>query len=227
MAAGTVRVRRISATGYDVLEAPLPVVIGGDPGARRAALPVAQGDHGRAIKEIVTRSLADLGLDAATVGGRGGDHDASRQPDAAGRGRDRDRPRHPGRGRRADRRLPRRTEDHLMGALWVVAEPGPDGGAGPHQHGGRHARPRRSASGRPRGHRVSWSPPTRPPQRPISPRYLPLVLDDHGPGGGRPCLVGASPQRHAALPRRGRGARSRSSSARAPTAAIWPAPSRR
>ena len=50
MAAGTVRVRRISATGYDVLEAPMPGRHRWHPGARRAALPVAQGDHGRAVE---------------------------------------------------------------------------------------------------------------------------------------------------------------------------------
>ena len=48
MANRTVRVRRISATGYDVLEAPLPGDHRRDPGARRAALPVAEGDHGGA-----------------------------------------------------------------------------------------------------------------------------------------------------------------------------------
>ena len=33
------------------------------------------------------------------------------------------------RGAARDRRLPRRAEDHLMAGLWVVGEPGPDGGA--------------------------------------------------------------------------------------------------
>ena len=68
-AAGTVRVRRISATGYDVLEAPLPVVIGGTQALGEPRYPSLKGIMAARSKEIVTRSLADLGLDPAAVGG--------------------------------------------------------------------------------------------------------------------------------------------------------------
>ena len=68
MAAGTVRVRRISATGYDVLEAPLPVVIGGTQALGEPRYPSLKGIMAARGKEIVTRSLADLGLDGAAVG---------------------------------------------------------------------------------------------------------------------------------------------------------------
>jgi electron transfer flavoprotein beta subunit len=69
MAAGTVRVRRISATGYDVLEAPLPVVIGGTQALGEPRYPSLKGIMAARGKEIVTRSLEDLGLDGAAVGG--------------------------------------------------------------------------------------------------------------------------------------------------------------
>ena len=128
MAARTVRVRRISATGYDLLEAPLPVVIGGTQALGEPRYPSLKGIMAARGKEIVTRSLADLGLDGADGRRRGRDDRRPRQPDAAGARRDGDRAWHPRRGRRPDRRLPGRPEDHLMGALWVVAEPGPDGG---------------------------------------------------------------------------------------------------
>ncbi len=67
-AAGTVRVRRISATGYDLLEAPMPVVIGCTQALGEPRYPSLKGIMAARNKEIVTRSLADLGLDAANVG---------------------------------------------------------------------------------------------------------------------------------------------------------------
>jgi electron transfer flavoprotein beta subunit len=69
MASRTVRVRRISATGYDLLEASMPVVIGGTQALGEPRYPSLKGIMAARNKEIVTRSLADLGLDAATVGG--------------------------------------------------------------------------------------------------------------------------------------------------------------
>ena len=68
MAARTVRVRRISATGYDVLEAPLPVVIAGTQALGEPRYPSLKGIMAARGKEIVTRSLADLGVDPASVG---------------------------------------------------------------------------------------------------------------------------------------------------------------
>jgi electron transfer flavoprotein beta subunit len=69
MDARTVRVRRISATGYDVLEAPLPVVVGGTQALGEPRYPSLKGIMAARNKEIVTRSLGDLGLDASSVGG--------------------------------------------------------------------------------------------------------------------------------------------------------------
>jgi electron transfer flavoprotein beta subunit len=68
MASRTVRVRRISATGYDLLEAPMPVVIGGTQALGEPRYPSLKGIMAARGKEIVTRSLADLGLDGMTVG---------------------------------------------------------------------------------------------------------------------------------------------------------------
>ena len=69
MASRTGRVRRISATGYDVLEAPLPVVIGGTQALGEPRYPSLKGIMAARNKEITTRSLADLGLDGSTLGG--------------------------------------------------------------------------------------------------------------------------------------------------------------
>ena len=68
MAARTIRVRRISATGYDLLEAPMPVVIGCTQALGEPRYPSLKGIMAARGKEIVTRSLADLGLDGAMLG---------------------------------------------------------------------------------------------------------------------------------------------------------------
>ena len=68
-AAGTVRVRRISATGYDLLEAPMPAIIGCTQALGEPRYPSLKGIMAARNKEIVTRSLADLGLDATALGG--------------------------------------------------------------------------------------------------------------------------------------------------------------
>ena len=67
--AGTVRVRRISPTGYDLLEAPMPALITCTQALGEPRYPSLKGIMGARNKEIVTRSLVDLGLDGATVGG--------------------------------------------------------------------------------------------------------------------------------------------------------------
>jgi len=66
---GTVRVRRISPTGYDLLEAPLPAVIGCTQALGEPRYPSLKGIMAARGKEIVTRSMADLGLDPTTHGG--------------------------------------------------------------------------------------------------------------------------------------------------------------
>jgi len=67
--AGTVRVRRISATGFDVLEAAMPALIVGTQLLGEPRYPSLKGIMAARSKEVVTRSLADLGLDPAAVGG--------------------------------------------------------------------------------------------------------------------------------------------------------------
>ena len=68
-ATGTVRVRRISPTGYDLVEAPTPAVISCTQALGEPRYPSLKGIMAARSKEIVTRSLADLGVDGSTVGG--------------------------------------------------------------------------------------------------------------------------------------------------------------
>jgi electron transfer flavoprotein beta subunit len=67
--AGTVRVRRISPTGFDVLEAPMPALIVGTQLLGEPRYPSLKGIMAARSKEVVTKSLADLGLDPAAIGG--------------------------------------------------------------------------------------------------------------------------------------------------------------
>jgi electron transfer flavoprotein beta subunit len=67
--AGVVRVRRITPTGYDLLEAPMPAIISGTQALGEPRYPSLKGIMAARSKEIATLSLADLGLDSATVGG--------------------------------------------------------------------------------------------------------------------------------------------------------------
>ncbi|MFL5674294.1 MAG: electron transfer flavoprotein subunit beta/FixA family protein [Chloroflexota bacterium] len=69
MAARTVRVRRISPTGYDLLEAPLPALIAGTQALGEPRYPSLKGIMAARGKEILTWSLADLGIDPGSVGG--------------------------------------------------------------------------------------------------------------------------------------------------------------
>ena len=67
--AGTVQVRRISPSGFDVLEAPMPALIVGTQLLGEPRYPSLKGIMAARSKEVVTRSLADLGVDAGSVGG--------------------------------------------------------------------------------------------------------------------------------------------------------------
>jgi electron transfer flavoprotein beta subunit len=69
--ARTVRVNRITAAGYDVLEAPMPVLISGTQALGEPRYPSLKGIMAARSKEIATLSLADLGIDPATVGTAG------------------------------------------------------------------------------------------------------------------------------------------------------------
>ena len=68
-ATGKVRVRRISPAGFDVLEAPMPALIVGTQLLGEPRYPSLKGIMAARSKEVVTKSLADLGLDGATIGG--------------------------------------------------------------------------------------------------------------------------------------------------------------
>jgi electron transfer flavoprotein beta subunit len=68
-AGGSVRVRRITATGYDVLEAAMPAVVSCTQALGEPRYPSLKGIMAARSKEIETRSLADIGVDASSVGG--------------------------------------------------------------------------------------------------------------------------------------------------------------
>jgi electron transfer flavoprotein beta subunit len=69
--ARTVRVNRITADGYDVLEAPMPALISGTQALGEPRYPSLKGIMAARSKEIATLSLADLGIDPSTVGSAG------------------------------------------------------------------------------------------------------------------------------------------------------------
>jgi electron transfer flavoprotein beta subunit len=64
-----VRVRRISPTGYDVLEAALPALVVCTQALGEPRYPSLKGIMAARSKEIVTKSLQDLGIEAGSVGG--------------------------------------------------------------------------------------------------------------------------------------------------------------
>jgi len=66
--AGTVRVRRISAAGFDVIEASMPALIAGTQLLGEPRYPSLRGIMQARTKEIAVWTLADLGIDPATVG---------------------------------------------------------------------------------------------------------------------------------------------------------------
>jgi electron transfer flavoprotein beta subunit len=68
-AAGTVRVRRISPTGFDVLEAPMPALIVGTQLLGEPRYPSLKGIMAARSKEVATKSATDLGLEAGATGG--------------------------------------------------------------------------------------------------------------------------------------------------------------
>lgn len=68
-AEGRVRVHRASATGYDVLEAPLPALVAVTQAVGEPRYPSLKGIMSARSKEIATLTLADLGLSPDAVGG--------------------------------------------------------------------------------------------------------------------------------------------------------------
>jgi electron transfer flavoprotein beta subunit len=69
--AGMVRVRRITPSGFDVLEARMPALIAGTQLLGEPRYPSLRGIIQARSKAIVTWSLSDLGIAAATVGSAG------------------------------------------------------------------------------------------------------------------------------------------------------------
>jgi electron transfer flavoprotein beta subunit len=67
--AGRVRVRRISPTGYDVLEAPMPALVVCTQALGEPRYPSLKGIMAARSKEITTVALDSLDVDAGTVGG--------------------------------------------------------------------------------------------------------------------------------------------------------------
>jgi len=68
MTGRTVRVRRITPAGYDLLEAPMPALISGTQALGEPRYPSLKGIMAARSKTIETLTLADLNIDPATVG---------------------------------------------------------------------------------------------------------------------------------------------------------------
>ena len=64
----SIRVKRISATGFDVLEAKLPALVVGTQLLGAPRYPSLKGIMGARSKEVVQKSLADLGLSPDDLG---------------------------------------------------------------------------------------------------------------------------------------------------------------
>jgi len=71
MTARRVRVRRISPTGFDVLEAAMPALISGTQALGEPRYPSLKGIMAARNKTIDTLALAELGIDPSTVGTAG------------------------------------------------------------------------------------------------------------------------------------------------------------
>jgi electron transfer flavoprotein beta subunit len=84
-----VRVRRITAIGHEMLEAPIPALISCTQALGAPRYPTLKGIMGARSKEIATRTLAELGLDGQPVGGAASGTRVVelRQPAARGEGK--------------------------------------------------------------------------------------------------------------------------------------------
>jgi electron transfer flavoprotein beta subunit len=67
--ARTVRVRRISPTGFDVMEAPLPALVVCTQALGEPRYPSLKGIMAARSKEVATKSLADVGVAPDDAGG--------------------------------------------------------------------------------------------------------------------------------------------------------------
>ena len=68
---GTVRVKRQTEYGYDLIEAPLPCIVAVSDAINEPRYPSLKGIMGAKTKPQETLSAADLGVDVATVGAAG------------------------------------------------------------------------------------------------------------------------------------------------------------
>ena len=218
-AAGRVRVRRLSAKGYDVIEAP---DAGGHlvhAGARRAALPErSRGSWRPAPARSRSAPWPTWATRLVPAGGAWSTRvTAADAPPARAAGRVVTG--HAGRGRTRDRRLPRGAEAHLMPPVILAVAEVADGA--PTKLSTEVAtlarRSPRRAGGRPS---VSSSMRRRTPRPARSPRYLPRVVAVTSPAGRRRGLGAARGGRGPPARRRGRHARP--ASGRRPTAATSP-----
>jgi electron transfer flavoprotein beta subunit len=82
----SVRVQRITADGYDVLEAPMPALISGTQALGEPRYPSLKGIMAARSKEIATLSLAYLGIEPDSVGLKGATTKVidSKKPEARG-----------------------------------------------------------------------------------------------------------------------------------------------
>jgi electron transfer flavoprotein beta subunit len=71
VAAGTLRVKRQTEFGYDVIEAPLPAVVAVSDAINEPRYPSLKGIMGAKKKPFDTLSLADVGVDAGEAGEAG------------------------------------------------------------------------------------------------------------------------------------------------------------
>ena len=119
---GGVRIQRISATGYDVLEAPTPAVVMGTQLLGAPRYPALRGIMQARSKPVDAWSLSDLGVDGGSVGMAAATTKTTRCEQATGTRRRHVRAGVGGRGRCSDRRFPRVAEAHLMADFWAVGE---------------------------------------------------------------------------------------------------------
>ena len=83
------RVRRLTATGFEIVEAPLPALVAGTQLLGEPRYPTLKGIMGARSKEIASRGAAELGLAGDTVGAAASGvlRVAARSPEARGAGR--------------------------------------------------------------------------------------------------------------------------------------------
>jgi electron transfer flavoprotein beta subunit len=86
LADGTLRVKRQTEFGYDVIEAPLPAVVAVSDAINEPRYPSLKGIMGAKKKPFDTLSLADLGVDAGEAGDAGSKTDVLALVDPPARG---------------------------------------------------------------------------------------------------------------------------------------------